>query len=97
MPNKIIKKTPGSKNIQPQEVDILHVVQLEPGGSATARIGIFEATIPTPSLHIISHPDIGDRLGVSITKLDEDGDYILMCHVQNFSPQVCDITIRSAE
>lgn len=97
MPNKVTKNSRGSKQNQSQKVDILRAVRLKPNESATARIGIFEESIPAPSLHIKSHPDIGDRLGVSITKLDEDGDYILMCHVQNFSSQVCDVTIRSAE
>ena len=97
MTTKVIKKMRGLKNSQSENIDILHVVRLDPNESAATRIGIFEATIPAPSLQITSHPDIGDRLGVSITKLDEDGDYILMCHVQNFSSQVCEVTIRSAE
>ncbi len=80
-----------------QRVDIFHVINLQPGESATVRIGIFESTIPAPQLHVKPHPNIGDRLGVSITKLDEGGDYILMCHVQNFSSTACNVIVRSAE
>lgn len=81
----------------PQKVDTPRVITLKPGESQAVRIGIFESTMPTPRLAVDSTPHLGEQLGVSVTRLDEDGDYTLICHIQNFSDHPADVTIRSTE
>ena len=79
------------------KVTMLHTIKLKPGQAHAVRVGMFESTMSTPQLQVTSHPDIGDRLGISVTKLDETGDYVLICHIQNFSNEPTSVTIRSAE
>lgn len=80
-----------------EKLGVFKTVRLRAEGAAAVPIGLFESTIEPPQISFTPHPDIGDRLGVSIIKQEDHGDYILLCRLQNFSAQPCTVIIRSSE
>ncbi len=70
-------------------------VRVEPKGMSDVTVGLYEASFPRPRLWMCSDPDLGDLVAVSREWIEEDGDYRLVCHVQNFGDQPCEVTIST--
>lgn len=77
--------------------DIFGTIDVAAHGFEQIIIGVYEAIIPEPHLHARVEPDLGDLVTISQNRVDENGDYTLICNIQNYSNQPCRVTISAAK
>lgn len=77
---------------------VFDVVALPPKGFAQIIIGIYESIIPPPTLQAhITPKTADDEVDILPAKIDENGDYTLICLVRNHSKQACIVSIGAAD
>jgi|GEM_PF-3930456 len=77
--------------------DIFDTVALPPNGFAKIVIGIYESIIPMPALQANIEPALGETVDIMPARIDENGDYTLICMVRNRSKQACIVSIGAAD
>ena len=76
--------------------DVFGVVTVAPYAMEAISLGLFEAGRPEPELYATVEPDIGDLLGASLERQDDDGEYRLTCHLQNYGGRKCRVTVTTS-
>lgn len=71
------------------QTELLGIIEVKPRQPAELVVGIYESCIPEPELKVHTTPDVGDDLGVSLARIEGQGDYTLVYHFQNFGNQAC--------
>jgi len=74
---------------------IIGKVLVKPGSMAHLSVGLYEASIPEPKLSLEFHPEVSEVIGTSLNRIDDQGDYRLIYHFQNFGDVPCRITVRT--
>ncbi len=70
---------------------------LKPNAGREVLLGLYEKGLSSPQFEIRTEPEPGDDLKYSIARLNEAGEYRLVCYLQNFSAQTCHVTITEKD
>jgi hypothetical protein len=85
-----------TKLIDGSDLDLIGKVHLESGEMSSLVVGIFEQDFPQPTLHLEVAPN---NVAISswLVRVEDNGEYKLTYHFQNFQDQPCEVTVRRCD
>jgi hypothetical protein len=82
------------RHVGHRAIEIIGSVEVKPKQSGELVVGIYERGMPEPVLELKYEPNLGDVIGASLDRVeDEQGDYTLVYHLENFGDQPCKVTV----
>jgi len=69
---------------------------VESGEMTSLVIGVYEDDYPQPDFHLEVSPK-GAQVSATLVRVDDNGEYKLTYHLQNFSNQQANVTIRRCD
>ena len=78
------------------DYEVLGRVSLDSGDMASLTVGIFENDYPQPDFHIEVEPQTV-AVSSSLVRVDDNGEYKLTYHFQNFQDKSCVVTVRRCD
>jgi hypothetical protein len=76
-----------------RDKQILADIILRPGQDRKVELGIYESCIPEPKVSLKFEPDLQQDITVLQTKIDDEGEYRLVCYLESFADRTCHVTI----
>jgi hypothetical protein len=78
------------------ESEIIGRLDIEPGEMSSLVLGIYEDDFPQPNFHIETSPD-NPPVSSTLVRTDDNGEYKLTYHFQNFQDKPCHLVVRRCE
>lgn len=78
------------------DYEVIGKVSLDSGDMASLPVGIYENDFPQPDFHIEVEPQTV-AVNSTLVRVDDNGEYKLTYHFQNFQDKPCVITVRRCD
>ena len=75
------------------DLDLIGTVEVDSGEMASLVVGIYEDDFPQPDFHIEVTPQTV-ALNSTLVRVDDNGEYKLTYHFQNFQDRPCKVSVR---
>lgn len=78
------------------DLDLIGTVELDSGDMTSLVVGIYEKVLPQPDFHITVEPETV-AISSTLVRVDDNGEYKLTYHFQNFQDSPCKVTVRRCD
>lgn len=85
-----------TKFVDGSDLDLIGAVELDSGDMASLIVGIYEYDLPQPDFHITVEPETV-AISSTLVRVDDNGEYKLTYHFQNFQDSSCKVTVRRCD